>query len=211
VTRRGPLPGFEPLGDGTYQPQLRCELRSRSDKQWESVSKWLASLPATPANDSLRMMFDLALATGMRAVELANARASWLRQDVDEEGEPAWKLVVVGKGGKEREVRPTSRIAWQLAGHLDRKGFGRYLVALDPRTPLLSALKEPMSPMNATRVYELMKAALVACAEDFERHAPQGARRIRQASPHWMRQAHGRKFVEAIGGAAAEPRARLGR
>ena len=181
------------------QPMPLRELRSLSDKQWDSVSKWLAARAATPANDRLRMMFDLALATGMRAVELASARAGWLRQDVDEEGQPAWNLIVVGKGGKEREVPLTSRVAWQLACHLDGKGLGPSLAELDAQTPLLSALKDPMRPMNATRVYELMKAALVQCAEALERQDPRGAGRIRQASPHWMRHTHGRKFVEAGG------------
>ena len=135
----------------------------------------------------------------MRAVELANARAGWLRQDVDEEGQPAWNLIVVGKGSKEREVPLTARSAWQLAGHLDTKGLGSSLAMLDPQTPLISALKDPMRPMDATRVYELMKGALRACAEEVEGDDPQAAGRIRQASPHWMRHTHGRKFVEAGG------------
>ena len=175
------------------------ELRSLSDKQWDRVSAWLKKRPQTPANHRLRILFDLALATGMRAVELANARAGWLRQDVDEEGQPAWNLIVVGKGSKEREVPLTARIAWQLAGHLDTKGLGPHLAMLDPQTPLISALKDPMRPMDATRVYELMKAALCACAEEVESDDPQAAGRIRQASPHWMRHTHGRKFVEAGG------------
>ena len=180
-----------------HQP-LR-ELRSLSDKQWELVHGWLLGQPRTPAGDRLCFMFSLALATGMREAELAAARAGWLRQDVDEEGEPAWNLVVVGKGGKEREVPLTARIASQLATYLEEKGLGADLAALDPQTPLLSALNDPMRPMNATRVYELMKAALRACADSVERHDPRSAGRIRQASPHWMRHTHGRKFVEGGG------------
>lgn len=175
------------------------ELRSLSDKQWDLLEAWLRDLPGTPANERLRMMFALALATGMREAELANARAGWLREDTDEEGAPAWNLWVVGKGAKEREVPLTGRVAQQLARHLAKKGLGEDLAEVDPLLPLLSALKDPTNPMSPARVYELMKAALQACADSVEHADPQSARRIRQASPHWMRHTHGRKFVEAGG------------
>ena len=99
------------------------ELRSLSDKQWTLLEAWLQALPETDANARLRMMFSLALATGMREAELAGARAGWLLHDVDEEGEPAWNLVVVGKGAKEREVPLTAKVAAQLAGHQAGKGW----------------------------------------------------------------------------------------
>jgi len=175
------------------------ELRSLSDKQWGLVSAWLDELPDTPANDRLRMMFGLALATGMREAELAAARAGWLRQDMDEQGEPAWNLVVLGKGSKEREVPLTAKVTAQLAGHLARKGLGTDWGELDAETPFLSALLDPLRPMAPQRVYELMKAALRTCADSLESADPQSARRIRQASPHWMRHTHGRKFVEGGG------------
>jgi integrase len=70
---------------------------------------------------------------------------------------------------------------------------------LDPELPLISALAESVRPMAPARVYELVKAALQACADALDTTAPQAARRIRQASPHWLRHTHGRKFVEAGG------------
>jgi len=189
------------------------ELRSLSDRQWVLLDGWLMGLPATASTARLQMMFKLALATGMREAELANARAAWLRQDVDEEGAPAWNLMVVGKGSKEREVPLTARVAQQLARHLVYKGLGEgtgtdtgqapdlaeILEGIDPQTPLLSSLKDPMRAMAPARIYELMKAAVRACADSLESKDPQAARRIRQSSPHWMRHTHGRKFVEAGG------------
>ena len=175
------------------------ELRSLSDKQWKLVDAWLQALPDTPANDRLRMMFALALATGMREAELAGARAGWLRQDTDEEGELAWSLIVLGKGHKEREVPLTAKVTHQLESHLDRKGLGADLSAIAPAVPLLSGLAQVMTPLQPERVYELMKAALAACADTVEDAEPKAAQRIRQASPHWLRHTHGRKFVEAGG------------
>jgi integrase len=181
------------------------ELRSLSDKQWDLVQAWLQALPRTRANVRLRMMFDLALGSGMREAELANARAGWLRQDTDEEGELAWNLLVVGKGGKEREVPLTQRLAQQVFEHLAYKGIlepgepGQGTETLDPDTPLLSALEDPMRGMAPVRVYELMKAALEECASSIEHKDEAAAARIRKASPHWLRHTHGRKFVEAGG------------
>lgn len=176
------------------------ELRSLSDRQWALLETWLQALPETAANARRRMMFSLALATGMREVELAGARAGWLRHGVDGEGEPAWNLAVVGKGAKEREVPLTAKVAAQLAGHLASKSLGDDLAQVAPDVPLLSGLKDATRPLAPDRVYELMKAALLACAAAVEGEGDaKSARRIRQASPHWLRHTHGRKFVEAGG------------
>ena len=181
------------------RPMPLQELRSLSDKQWKLVDGWLQVLPDTRANDRLRMMFSLALATGMREAELANARAGWLRQDTDEEGELAWNLIVLGKGSKEREVPLTTRVTQQLVDHLASKGQGSQLDAVPKEVPLLSGIAEPMRPLQPERIYELMKAALAKCADSIEHADPKAASRIRQASPHWLRHTHGRKFVEAGG------------
>ena len=140
------------------------ELRSLSDKQWKIFDDWLQERSDTSANERLRMMFSLALATGMREAELAGARAGWLRQDVNEEGELAWNLVVLGKGAKEREVPLTAKVASRLATHLASKGQGSELSEVPPDVPLLSGLTDAMLPLHPDRIYELMKAALVACA-----------------------------------------------
>lgn len=182
------------------------ELRSLSDRQWERVEDWLATQPPTPATQRLQLMFHLALATGMREAEMAAARAEWLRLDLDEEGLPAWNLRVTGKGGRQRDVPLTRRLVQHLIDHFRRQGLlagpqpqPNVLFDLDPATPLLSALADPMRPMAPARVYELMKAALRRCADDTQPDDAMAADRIRRASPHWMRHTHGRKFVEAGG------------
>lgn len=185
------------------------ELRSLSDKQWVLVDQWLQALPPTSANQRLRFMFRFAFSTGMREAELAHARASWLYLDSDDEGEVVWNLRVVGKGGKERELPLPSRFVDELADQLRGKGFDGDFESMPEDLPLLSTLKDPMRPMDEKRVYELMKAAFVACADAIDRRDPQAAARIRRASPHWLRHTHGRKWVEA-GGDRGILRDRLG-
>ncbi|MDI4635851.1 tyrosine-type recombinase/integrase [Pelomonas sp. V22] len=178
------------------------ELRSLSDKQWDLVKSWLEERPQTGANVRLLFMFRLALGTGMREAELANAKVSWLRQDTDDEGELAWGMLVEGKGGKQREVPLTKRLAQQVFEHLVWKGAleeGQSIDDVDAEMPLLSALEDPRRPMSPARVYELMKDALQACADEVDSTDPAAAARIRKASPHWLRHTHGRKFVEAGG------------
>jgi site-specific recombinase XerC len=182
------------------------DVRSLSDDEWRLVDRWLQALASTPANVRLAFVMRLALLTGLREAELSAARANWLMQDTEAGGEPAWTLRVVGKGGKVRQVPLTGRVVRLIADHLyykgvldvtsaDEGGFSR----LDPELPLLSSLADPMRPMAPARVYELVKAALLACADSLETTAPHAARRIRRASPHWLRHTHGRKFVEAGG------------
>lgn len=187
------------------------ELRSLSDQQWAHVETWLRALPTTPANDRLRFMFRFAFVSGMRESELANARVSWLTQDSGEGGELVWNLRVIGKGDKPREVPLPAAFVDELWSQLVAKGHhGRFFeVESDFDLPILSALDDPRNPMDGKRVYELMKGALKACADDLERTDPAAAARIRQASPHWVRHTHGRKWVEG-GGDRGILRDRLG-
>lgn len=195
---------------GTKVRQLQ-ELRSLSDHQWDLVDTWLKALPTTPANTRLRFMFRFAFVSGMRETELANARVSWLYQDAGEGGELVWNLRVIGKGEKPRELPLPERFVDELREHLVDKGHDGvfYDVSEEMDFPILSALADPRNPMDGKRVYELMKAALVACANDVERTDPAAAARIRKASPHWVRHTHGRMWVEG-GGDRGILRDRLG-
>ena len=187
------------------------ELRSLSDQQWSHVEAWLRALPTTPGNDRLRFMFRFAFVSGMRESELANARVSWLTQDYGDGGELVWNLRVIGKGGKPREVPLPAAFVDELRAQLVAKGHhGRFYDIEDEHDfPILSALDDPRNPMDGKRVYELMKGALKACADDLEGRDPAAAARIRQASPHWIRHTHGRKWVEG-GGDRGILRDRLG-
>lgn len=195
---------------GTKVRQLQ-ELRSLSDHQWSLVDAWLKALPATPANTRLQFMFRFAFASGMRESELANARVSWLYQDTGEGGELVWNLRVIGKGEKPRELPLPERFVDELRQHLVAKGHDGvfYEVSEENDFPILSALDNPRNPMDGKRVYELMKDALQACADDVERTDPAAAARIRRASPHWVRHTHGRMWVEG-GGDRGILRDRLG-
>ncbi|MBV8471613.1 MAG: tyrosine-type recombinase/integrase [Burkholderiaceae bacterium] len=204
---------------GGRKAQPLQELRSLSDHQWALVADWLEALPARAANRRLQFMFRLAFVTGMREAELAAARVGWLHQDVDAGGELVWNLHVIGKGQKEREVPLPARFVQELTQHLAAKGLAASgaerganlgeLREFAPELPLLSALDDAMKPMDAKRVYELMKKAFVDCADNLERTDADAAARIRRASPHWLRHTHGRMWVEG-GGDRGMLRDRLG-
>ena len=89
---------------------------------------------------------------------------------------------------------------------LDRKGHGAELGAIAADVPLLSGLAQVMKPLQPERVYELMKAALAACADTVEEAEPKAAQRIRQASPHWLRHTHGGSLWRRAGTAACSDR-----
>ncbi|MBI5270756.1 MAG: tyrosine-type recombinase/integrase [Burkholderiales bacterium] len=195
---------------GTKARQLQ-ELRSLSDHQWALVEAWLKSLPTTPANARLQFMFRFAFVSGMRESELANARVSWLYQDTGDRGELVWNMRVIGKGEKPRELPLPERFVAELREHLANKGHDGvfYDVGEENDFPILSALNDPRNPMDGKRIYELMKGALVACADEVQRTDPTAAAQIRRASPHWLRHTHGRMWVEG-GGDRGILRDRLG-
>jgi site-specific recombinase XerD len=182
------------------------ELRALTDKQAGLVEGWLAALPRTEANLRLQVIFELALKSGLRKEELANAEASWLRKGPDEEGLAGWSLQFYGKGKKERKVPLLDATATLLFDYLAFKGLDIEAVGvstdisnLAASTPLLSRISDKSLGIPPARVYELVKTALGKCAESVEPAYPAVAKELAKASTHWLRHTFGRVWADRGG------------
>ena len=110
---------------GLVQPSINVR-RSFDDRQWAFLMEVLESEPDTPHTRRLRLVLELGSTTGMRLAELTTARMKGLRREVID-GEDAWILEIVGKGGKERQVMVLDDVKNLIEAHhadMDAAGTG---------------------------------------------------------------------------------------
>lgn len=114
--------------------------RSLDDRQWAFAMQVLAERPDTPQRRRLQLVLELGSTTGLRLAELTTARLRGLRRErVD--GEDAWVLDVVGKGGKPRTVVVFDDVKALIDAHqadMERAGVG-----LDPEVTLVRTVQAP--------------------------------------------------------------------
>jgi site-specific recombinase XerD len=110
---------------GLLKPSIDVR-RSLNEAQWSFAMAVLRERPDTPARRRLQLLLDLASTTGLRLSELATTRMKGLRQELVD-GESAWLLDVIGKGGKLRTVMVFDDIQALMERHhadMDDAGVG---------------------------------------------------------------------------------------
>lgn len=140
-----------------------------------------------PAAQRLRFVLDFAYATGLRIGELVGATLGQI--EVDAHGDH-W-LHLVGKGSKAGKVAlpPLARAA--LDQYLMQRKLPITPSRWDPRTPIVGSLdQEDAAGITATRLWSIMRRFFTKVAEVIEADSPATAKKLRRASPHWMRHTH---------------------
>jgi site-specific recombinase XerD len=110
---------------GLVKPSIDVR-RSLSEAQWSFAMAVLRERPDTPSRRRLQLLLELASTTGLRLSELATTRVKGLRQELVD-GESAWLLDVIGKGGKLRTVMVFDDIKALMEQHhadMDAAGVG---------------------------------------------------------------------------------------
>lgn len=152
------------------------------------LEAWSATEPAAQ-----RMLFVLVFveATGLRAVELLQARLGDLRP----EGE-RWLLQVPGKGGRLRLLPLDGPAQNALARYLVARGLGWDAIAQRAHLPLLASISRPDQGLSYRPLYGSMKAWLnkAVDASDLPGQERMAAAR---ASPHGLRRRCGARALAA--------------
>ena len=110
---------------GLLKPSIDVR-RSISEHQWAFAMEVLHEKPDTPERRRLQLLLELGSTTGLRLSELATTRLKGFRRELVD-GEEAWLLDVIGKGGKPRTVMVFDAIKTLLEQHhqdMDAAGLG---------------------------------------------------------------------------------------
>ncbi|WP_232346500.1 phage integrase family protein [Cupriavidus sp. USMAA2-4] len=183
--------------------------RSLSTDQWQFVTRQLAALPPTSANQRLQVALPLLYSTGLRLAEvvsLTTADLDWvsLPRPGTREREEAWWLTVLGKRSKVRRVPVPDGVVAALGRYLAARGFAddprdqREPVALlghatdtAERTPWGKAdTAGAAASLQPGTLYKQVKRFFQACARDLALVDARGAQRLAEASTHWLRHTH---------------------
>lgn len=173
--------------------------RSLSPEQWQLLVAGL-SLDGSEAERRLLLLLWLGFACGLRAAEMLSLTLGSL--DVSRD---AWRLRVLGKGGKFRIVPLPSPARAALLAYLESVGlsFDEVVRAASGSSgpvvaeqPVLRGRRgrrrtdgsqPPTSSLGPTRLYAILKDHLRETAEGVARRNPVSAAKLRAASTHWLR------------------------
>ncbi len=179
-------------------------------QQWAFIEDQLALLPATSANQRLRIALHLFRATGLRLSEAVAATVDDLERVPcpDEQSGDAvvegWELAVSAKGETQRGVPVPLDVVNELSAYLVARGLapgikdaanrGAFLLgkAVDiaeraPWSPEDSMVFDPKEGIAASTLYAQLKEFFVACAGKLASTDPAGAKIFLAASTHWLR------------------------
>lgn len=110
---------------GLLKPSIDVR-RSFSDRHWAFAKQVLHEKPDTPERRRLELLLELGSTTGLRLSELATTRMKGFREE-QVDGQSAWLLEVVGKGGKLRTVVVLEHVKALIEQHhrdMDAAGLG---------------------------------------------------------------------------------------
>lgn len=145
------------------------------------------------AAQRLRFLVDFCYSTGLRASEFTGSNLGNL--EVKPSGE-TW-LHLVGKGDKEGKVSvpPLGRDA--LAQYLVQRGLPTSPSKWNPNCPLLARIdEEGDAAIGPNRLWTVVRRFFETAASVLEEQNPALAKKLRQASPHWMRHTHATHALE---------------
>jgi len=199
-----PVNPFKLLGKrGAGRPNM-AELTEQFTSRSLTLAEWrhaIAGLGEEGASDMelrLALVLWLGFACGLRASEMLSLRlGSIMLGDV-------WRLKVVGKGSKTRNVPLPSPARDALLRYLQSVGVSAddvLRVARAPKEdpvrndPLLRGRRgrrreggpAPSEPLRYTALYDSLKNHLAQRALDLEASDPVAASKFREASTHWLR------------------------
>ena len=176
--------------------EVRFRRRALTSEEWDFVRSRIDT--QTRAGRRLLAIFHLLYATGVRRANLAAARWSDLELLEFDSDTRAWMLRMQTKGSRHHEVPVPQGVVEDLIRHAQDRGLEGAQPAAWGDAALIGRVSDPgkrnQPPANphATlqdyRVAELVKDHFAKCAAATD--DPRMARKLRQASTHWMRHTH---------------------
>ena len=191
-------------------PRPLASSRTLTFAQWDHVDVLLKDHVGTEAGRRLRRGMRWLYVTGLRLAEITNVKCEDLEQVDDKAANGTvgndWMLLVVGKGGRRRQVPVPGELVEELGEELARFGFERQVSAPSNRDIHVmarfdAALERPAS-WSASGLYQAIKAFL---AQAGDRLDGADARQLKRASTHWLRHSHALHALQGREGKAPVP------
>ena len=155
-------------------------------EEWEAVLAVIEELPRETERDlkhyhRARWLMQLLYRAFLRRDEAANLTMGSFEGSAD-----GWNIRLVGKGSKKARIVATNKLVAELAVYRGSLGLPA-LPSPGETRPVVLAVTGRDKGVTGQAIYLLCRVIYRKAAERIEAENPEGARRLRQASPHWMR------------------------
>lgn len=166
--------------------------RVLSREDWDYLDKSLETIGEVGPRVRARLFIHLALVTGLRLAELADASYDHLYSKQMRDGSGTrWMLKVLGKGGKWRAVPITSDVLDLMRTTLRSRGLPDEPASVPEGTKILYSLVDGM-PLTVSGTSKLAKSLFLRAAAQLQADGrADDAHQLRRASTHWIRHTTG--------------------
>lgn len=155
-------------------------------EEWEAVQAAVEDLPRATARDikhyhRARWLMQLLYRAFLRRDEAARLTMGAFEPSAD-----GWNIRLIGKGAKKAKIVATNKLLAELKVYRMSLGLPP-LPSLGESRPAILAVTGKDKGVTDQAVYLLCKVIFQKAADMIEDQSPQGAQRLRRATPHWMR------------------------
>ena len=161
-------------------------------RQWQFIVSHLSGLPENERYFRLRFILWLAIASGMRIMELVAARVGDIDADVSGDD---YEITVVGKGTKERGTTFPNRLMPILVDYMEVRGLGREFNQWPEDEPLIATLatrnNQDRHAISTATLHQILTGYFTEVAEAIDVEDAKAAERLKSATTHWLRHTFG--------------------
>lgn len=207
----------------TIEPYKMKTSRAFRPEDLELLRTALASLSTNISDNNLlrsakarrtRLVIELAMRTGLRRNEIAQASLKGMQQAiVDGQSDDAFHVPIIGKGHRARTITLPLGLAEQVKKHHEdfrklHQGNPQLIARFEESLPLIAVLEEPAGLKPESRAGQanknggLSSSGIYQVFKSFMRRAsraaatPEQAERINAATPHWTRHTFAHQVVK---------------
>ena len=166
--------------------------------EWEAIEHTIELLPRQTDREFAhharsRWIMQLMYRTWLRRETVAKLKMSDFVLTPD-----GWLLKISGKGRKTSRIIATDRLMAELQLYRKANGLRPLPDPADSLPAVLSVIGKGLpKPMTGQAIYLICKTIFSATAERLQLEAPDAAKRLREASPHWLRHTGITRAMEA--------------
>jgi integrase len=131
------------------------------------------------------------------AVKFGHLETKWVDDDIG----MAWTLRVKGKGHKTRLVPMPSKVMEALVRYLGARGLPTESTYWEGETPIIAGLSrsgqhdaQAITPLGLAKAFRRL---FTQAAGHLQQGDPKGAKRLEDATTHWLRHTYGTHMIEA--------------
>lgn len=163
---------------------------------WTYITQQMELTPVAH-NETYRTVFMIKFLymTGLRLEEITNVKLGDFFAKEQDDGRLSWRLKVIGKGDKLREVFIVDAVLQLLKEYLNVRGLSTDPRMNDEDIHLITAV-DSTSGLNKQHVYNTLKSWFKSIAGPLKDSSPMDYKLLNEVSTHWLRHTFASRLIK---------------